>query len=376
MGQSVPRRICINGRFLTQAITGVQRYAIEVTRCLDDMLDSGAIDRARYSIELLAPRRGLRREMPLRAIRFRQVGRLSGHLWEQLELPSHTNGALLFCPANTAPILRSRSRTNVVTIHGLNYIFVPYSYSARFRLYYSFLIPRVLRTAREIIAVSETERQLMIRRFINELPRVHVIQNGSLPSDFSPDAETPPPPEAAGRRYALYVGSINRHKNPQSAVRAIEILGREMDIGLVLVGDSSGNFRKAGLQIPEHIRDKVSFAGRIEDTARLVALYRAAACFVFPSLYEASPLPPLEAMACGCPVVTADFAEMRERCGDAAVYCDPTSADSIAAAMKEVIGNSSLRSKLVQAGLYRAREMSWQRCAAKTFEVLDRALPA
>lgn len=376
MGQSLPRRICINGRFLTQAITGVQRYALEVTRCLDQMLDSGAIDPARYSIELLAPSAGLRRQMPLKAVGFRRVGRLSGHLWEQLELPIYADGALLFCPANTAPIVRARSRTTIVTIHGLNYIFVPYSYSVRFKLYYSFLIPRVLRAAREVIVVSETERQAMIRRFGGELPPIHAIQNGSLPGDFSPNSETPPPPEAAGRRYALYVGSINRHKNPQNAVRAVEILSRELDIGLVVVGDSSANFTNAGVRIPEVLRGKVKFVGRLEDTARLVGLYRGAACFVFPSLYEASPLPPLEAMACGCPVVTSDLAEMRERCCNAAAYCDPTSADSIAAAMKEVIVNSSVRSSLVQAGFQRAKEMSWQRCAAETFEVLRRALPA
>jgi hypothetical protein len=154
-------RIVINGRFLTQAVTGVQRYAIELTKALDELLGRGVIDAERYRFELLAPSSGAA-DLPLRHIQIRRHGNLSGLLWEQFELPWLARDALLINLCNAAPLAVSRQ---LVTMHDAAVHAVPQSYSRAFRAWYKLLLPTVGRVARRVITVSQFSRSEITRRF-------------------------------------------------------------------------------------------------------------------------------------------------------------------------------------------------------------------
>ena len=116
-----------------------------------------------------------------RNIRLRQVGRLHGHAWEQIELPWYSRGHLLFCPGNTAPILSLLTQPVVVTVHDLSYKYFPEAYHPMFRLWYRFLTPLIFRYAQSIITVSESERREISKHHPKAAARLQAIPNGGFP---------------------------------------------------------------------------------------------------------------------------------------------------------------------------------------------------
>lgn len=170
-------RVYINGRYLTHQMTGVQRYAHQLVESIDAQREF----LRPFDVTLLAPARGIIFEPKYRNIAFRKVGRLRGHAWEQLELPCYCGDGLLFCPANTAPVLRlALGRPTVVTVHSLSYLSVPEAYAPSFRLLYRVLVPMTLRLARAVITVSASEAEGMVRRYPFAESRLTAIQNGGF----------------------------------------------------------------------------------------------------------------------------------------------------------------------------------------------------
>jgi glycosyltransferase involved in cell wall biosynthesis len=123
---------------------------------------------------------------------------------------------------------------------------------------------------------------------------------------------------------------------------------------------------------PEIIQH-VDFFGQIDDFS-LYRHYFRARCLVFPSFFEASGLPPIEAMTCGCPVVTSDIPALRERCGDAALYCNPADPDSIADQILKLLKNETVYEEFRRRGTEWARRFSWNECARETFAVVKELL--
>jgi glycosyltransferase involved in cell wall biosynthesis len=355
--------IVVNGRFLTQRITGVQRYARELVSALDRLLD----DNSAAKITVMSPR--LTHDPPIwRNIVLRQVGRLQGHPWEQLELPWYSRGSLLLCPGNTAPLFTLLTgRSVVVTVHDLSYKYFPDAYRLPFRLWYALLTPLIMRYAREVLTVSATEREAIIRHFPAVAPRLHAIANGGWPTSFEPETKVR---AIAPPGYILYVGSFSKRKNFPRLIDAACKLIRSHGSRFILVGGTAKSLVQSDIEVPPDVASHITFAGPIDDLATLASYYSGAACLLFPSLYESSGLPPLEAMACGCPVVSSDIAALRERCGDAAIYCDPLDTDSIVAAVERAMKNDDLRSRLRSLGYQRARAYSWERCARQTLDLI------
>ena len=154
--------IVINGRFLTQKITGVQRYAHELLGALDAVVS----ERPNLSVRVVSP--SLPGPPPnWKNLVYERVGYLTGHAWEQLELPLFTRNRILFCPANTAPIaaLYGMAKRTVVCVHDLSYLYFPSAYTTSFRLLYNTIIPLVMRRADKLITVSESERKSISSRY-------------------------------------------------------------------------------------------------------------------------------------------------------------------------------------------------------------------
>ena len=355
--------IVINGRFLTQDITGVQRYARELLQALDVLLDA----EPNIRVTVLSPR--LSDAPPVwRNIVLRQVGRLRGHAWEQFELPWYSRGKMLFCAGNTAPVISLLgAQPVIVTVHDLSYKYFPEAYHPAFQLWYGFNMPLVLHHARSVITVSESERRAIISHYPGAVPRLHAIPHGGLPAEFLLD-----PPRFADRSgsYVLYVGSLSKRKNFPRMFEVACQLARKRGFNFVFVGAAPKGLVASAANVPDDISSKITFVGAVNDTATLITYYRKAACFLFPSLYKSSGLPPVEAMACGCPVIVSEIPALQERCGDAAIYCDPHDIASIMTAVTQMMDDSELRFRFSAAGYQRATEYTWEACARETLDLL------
>ena len=170
------------------------------------------------------------------------------------------------------------------------------------------------------------------------------------------------------KAFLLGVGTLSPRKNFSRFIQAFDQLAPEYpDTHLVIVGNKGWNFDDI---LEEGNREKVHLIGYV-DAAELVALYNLAKIFVFPSLYEGFGIPPLEAMSCGCPVVTSNISSLPEVVGDAALLIDPYSTEEIAGAIGTLLANSELNQDLSRKGLRQATKFSWEKSAKKLLEVFE-----
>ena len=368
-----PKRIYINGRFLQQQTTGVQRYGRELLKAWDRMLARDEIDASDVTFEVLAPRGPI--DPPrLERISIRQVGRLGGHLWTQIELPLLARDGLLFSPGNIHPLLSLGRYREVVTVHDLAYAECPEAYSTAFRVLYSLLVPAALRRADAVITVSEAEKAHILGRYPKVGGRIHAVHHGA-PDEK--DVEGPPDGldvSPGNRPFVLWVGTLVARKNPQGAIDAVAMVNRDVPLDLVVVGAKQSGLLEGGLRVGPDVMERVQFAGWVEGFAELRRLYQSAVALVFPSFYEGFGIPALEAMRLGCPVVASDIPALREVCGEAALYADPHRPAEIARAIRALVDDPALRRALRERGMRRAGVFTWEKCARETFGILARVL--
>ena len=290
-------------------------------------------------------------------------------------LPYYSKGKLLFSPANTGPLSVAKQ---VVTIHDLSVIDRPEGFNPSFRAFYRFLLPRLARRVRAVITVSAFTRERLIE-WAKILPsRVYVIPNG-VDRRFSPQQidsieklrnalQIPSP------YYILSLGSIEPRKNLPRLFAAWERIRREVpdEVWLVVAGGKgkSSVFKDVGIQ---RLPPRVHLTGRVADEL-LPTLYSGALAFVYPSLYEGFGLPPLEAMACGTPVLTSNVTSLPEVVGDAGLLVDPYNVEAIAHGIRRLVEDSALREELKRKGLERAKQFTWERTAELTWAVLEEAM--
>ncbi|MBW5448378.1 glycosyltransferase [Cohnella sp. CFH 77786] len=358
----------INGRFLTQAITGVQRYAIELVKHWDALLEAGEMDAGNDRFTLLVPP-GAIHDLGLKRIRTRQAGRLTGHLWEQVILPWYAKDGWLINLCNTGPLLK---RKQIATIHDAAVFEFPSSFSVSFRYAYKIIQRGLGVMARKIVTVSDFSKSQLIShcRIPEDKIRVVALGNEHM-RELQPDYGVYAKHGIEPKRYLLAVSSHNPSKNFANIVRSIEYLN-DVDYEIVIAGGANAKvFGRA--ELPHS--DRIKLIGYVTD-GELKALYEGASCFVFPSLYEGFGLPPLEAMTCGAPVVVSAAASLPEVCGDATLYCDPRSPEDIARQIDTVMNDDRTRERLSRSGLRQAARFSWGSCARQTLEVVKEAVRA
>jgi glycosyltransferase involved in cell wall biosynthesis len=248
---------------------------------------------------------------------------------------------------------------------------VPEAYSPAFRTWYRTLLPLLGTRALRVVTVSKFSREELSRRAGISAEKVDVIPLGAehiLDSAADPAVLNRLPVEPG--RYILAVGSQSPHKNLQAVTSAIAQLGSE---GPPLVVAGAANPRIFAGSTPNG--GPIHEVGYVTD-GQLRALYEHALCFVFPSWYEGFGLPPLEAMACGCPTVVSDSASLPEVCGDAALYCNARRPDELAARLRVLIREPATRQELRQRGRARARMFTWERASTRFLDLLDRTCSA
>ena len=358
------RSVFINGRFLTQVLTGVQRYSRELVRALDLLVEAQPDPDTEWVL-LCPPKAEL---PPLRAVRSVTVGGATGHLWEQTRLAAAARGSVVVSLGNSGPLWHRRQ---LVVIHDASVFRTPENYGRPYRIAHRTLTRLLSRTA-QLATVSRFSQQELAE--ILRLPPevISVVPDGVACSDErGAYSSVQTPLGLNGNRYLLYVGSLAPNKNLARAVEAFELV-RQPDEKLVIVGSVATNVFKQSIPVAgEHI----VLAGRVSDD-ELKTLYRHAVALIFPSIYEGFGLPPLEAMAHGCVVLASNIEPVREVCAEAAVYFDPFAPEQIASVFRQALSGTFDRARLVRAGRQRASLYTWQASAealrCTVYKILDK----
>jgi glycosyltransferase involved in cell wall biosynthesis len=298
-------------------------------------------------------------------------------IWDQVALPLAVRREgidVLFNPKFSIP-LSAGCRTAWVC-HGLDWYVMPWASRLPDRISHRVLVPRYAQKADAIITVSETVREHALRYLKVPAEKLHVVYSGANERFHRPVSVEAQQALRARlnlpEHFVAFLGALYPPKNFTRLLQAYAASGPARGYHLVVVGGSNRFLsehevelgRKLGLQEWVH---NVGWLNP-ED---LPALYSLATGMVMPSLYEACPLPIIEAMAAGCPIVTADRYGTAELSGDAAVLVDPESIESIAAGIGRLLDDEALRMDLVARGRRRAAPMLWETTARKTLQVLE-----
>lgn len=344
--------IFVNGHYLYQRVTGVQRYAIELLKEFDKM------------------------EMPYKTARvpalFRKK-RSTRHIWEQFVLPWQVrNSDLLWSPTNTGPAL---TRNQVITFHDLAVFHHPEWFSNKYVKWRQALIPVLAKRVKGILTVSEFSRGIILEQTDVEPEKVRAVHNGVNREFFYPASahsiQNMREKFGLEKNYLLTLGSLDPRKNLRRILQAWVLLQKEQhafDYDLVVAGGHSANFRQQFSPAQKGIQN-IKYLGYVDDEY-LPPLYSGASGFVYPSLFEGFGLPVLEAMSCGTPVVTSSGGALKEISNGAALSVDPYRAEEIAQGILNLVRSGKVSAELTQKGLKKAELFSWKKAACEIYDYL------
>ena len=272
-----------------------------------------------------------------------------------------------FPPAKRALVL--------ATVHGLAYKIIPEKILPHVVQSLDEGFSYILNHADYLVAVSETTKKELIRHVGVAPERIYVVTHG-VNKQFRQRKKQQVVWErlnniyGLNRSYILYVGAIGIHKNIMGILSAYEKLSSKVSIDLVLGGPPDSAWDSAHQFVNEHkLSDCVHFLGHVYETENLVDLYNGADLFVFPSFYEGWSSPPLEAMACGTPVITSNCSSLPETVGDAAIKVDPNNTEELAYEMERVLSDKMLQSELINKGFDHVALHTWEKAASKLIQV-------
>ena len=343
--------IVVNARFLTQNVTGVQRFAIEISKNLLKLNPDG--------LTFVAPANILNRQLA-NELNAKVIGKNCGIVWEQVDLK-------IFLLQNKKPLLINFCNSGVVfyknqlvTVHDMSYKINPLWFSRAFYLWYNWLIPHLAEKSVKILTVSNSSKNDIIKYLKVKPDKIKVIYNSSY-------INTNNNFEAAEKdKYILTISSLEPRKNLNNLIAAFNGINKE--IKLVIVGLKGNNFKRglnAGL-----LNKNIILKGYQSDD-ELSSLMKHAEALAYCSFYEGFGLPPIEAMAMGCPVIVSDIPAHREACGDAALYADPFSIEDIKEKITAVLADQQLKVNLKLAGRENIKRFDWFKSARNVLDVIN-----
>lgn len=304
-------------------------------------------------------------------------------LKEQFELPRKIPPSDCFwSPHYNIPLRSIKARKRMVTVHDVFHLAFYKQLPLPQKIYARQMFNGVVKKADKIITVSATSKSEICKYTAAAPDKITVIHNGLDKSIFNLSKDAPGLERVREKyrlpeRFILFVGNIKPHKNLKNLIVAFaELAPKIPDACLVVVGKRegfiTGDEEISGVlaQHPD-IQEKIIFTSAVE-YEDLPSFYKLAAVFVLPSLYEGFGLPPLEAMACGCPVIVSGIPVLRETCSDAAFFVDPHDPADIAGGITKVLTDENLRSQLIGKGLQRVGNFSWEKSAEKHIEEIHK----
>jgi glycosyltransferase involved in cell wall biosynthesis len=358
-------RIGIDARLTQYRQAGISRYTMQLIEGLGrcQTADEFVVLQSIRSKTLLVDRPNFVR---------RRILTPSHHRLEQLALPLELYAArldVLHSPDFIPPFLR-RCRS-VITIHDLVFMLFPHFLTKDAARYYGQIDEAVRRTD-AIIAVSQSTKQDIMRLLGVPEKKISVIYEAVSPA-FRPQRSAETTRRARERfgipgDFILFVSTIEPRKNVPMLLKAFRWLldHYRLDVKLVLAGEKGWLFGEVFQQVTKQkLQEDVIFLGRVSNE-ELLMLYNTAQVLVAPSIYEGFGLTPLEAMACGTPVVVSNVSALPEIVGDAGLLVDPNNAEEIAVAVARLLGDAELRTSLVEKGYRRASVFSWDKAAQDT----------
>jgi glycosyltransferase involved in cell wall biosynthesis len=356
-------QLAVNGTFLMKPVTGVQRYAIEMIRGLQQV---GFRD-----LKIISPPGYLGNEFlgyevmrdPLK-INWKN----QWWMWEQFRLPrllKALNNCILWSPCNIGPL---SVQNQIVTMHDAAVFFGSEWFSTAGGTYYRWIMPKLGKKAKHIFTVSQFSKNELIRYKIATEEKISVVYNGV--SNIFLDYQKSALFENVDQKYVITIGSRDPRKNISTLIDAWTRLDPALkkDLNLVIIGGKNRGFADEKLVINSN---DIQLVGYLPDD-EMINFMRKAILFVYPSLYEGFGLPPLEAMALGVPVLCSNTTSIPEICGNAAEYCDPTSVSDIAEKLASLLTDKHRRIQLSKLGLEHVKKYSWQHSAREFVEQLKK----
>lgn len=342
--------IIINARFLTQPITGVQRYAIELSK---------ALKQKQFEALWLTPHNIIHTDLA-KTLQAKVIGTKKGHAWEQIELPRYLKTLktpLLLNLANTAPILYPNK---ITAIHDIAYKRYPKSFSRAFRAAYGLATPIIIKTSKALITVSQFSKKEIQDYYKVDSTKIHIVHN-AVSTQFHPLTQR----KQNKPQYLLAVSSWHYQKNFHGLIEAFNKI-KQADCQLYLIGEKNTSFSNQP-QLKQS--ERVQYLGRVTDD-ELITYYQNAQAFIYPSYYEGFGIPPLEAQACGCPCVISNAASLPEVGGDSVIYCDPHDPQDIAKKIDTLLNDPTLQQSLVKKGFQNIKRFDWMDSAEKIIQLI------
>jgi glycosyltransferase involved in cell wall biosynthesis len=266
-------------------------------------------------------------------------------------------------------------------LHGSEWFVIPEHFLKHDQWYFNFFVPLYCRHSDAFIAVSNAVKADVVRHTGVDPNKVFPIHNGFDPGLFQPVRDPVRLRQVREKyklpeRFILWCGQIESRKNVSRLLQAFARIKDDIPHQLVLAGEQRWSTR-AELKVMQELRleERVYFPGWIEHTD-LPAVYSLADLFSFPSLYEGFGIPLIEAMACGCPIVTANTCAPPEVLEGSGVLVDPLSVDDIAAGMMRVLSDPELRAAMIARGIERSKDFGWEKCARQVLAVFDTLRPS
>jgi len=365
-------KIAIDAHMVGEQETGNETYVVNLLRALatqDDehryLVLTSHPDKLRQAVPL-PPRFEVMRVWPAQSV-FRVPIATPVAAWrggaDLLHMTTYITPPKATCPM-------------VVTIHDLSFLEYPQAFSLRVRVMLRTLIPGSIARATRVIAVSEFTRQDVARRYGVSPEKIAVTPLAPAPGFFRLPQHEQLLPGGVREPYILAVGNLEPRKNLARLLDAFAMLVKDRGFTgvLVLVGQPARNSN--ALRETAKVRgieSRVIFTGFVPQP-ELNQLYNRAAMFVYPSLYEGFGLPPIEAMACGCPVVASNLSALPETTGGAALLVDPHSTQELAGAMGAILERPELARDLQERGRLRAASYSWATTAKRTLAAYEDAV--
>jgi len=369
------RRVAINATFGHENPTGLGVYTRELVVAL--LKEECDYDFTVYSsspaLKKMYPEK-VTRVSPLTSPGLGFKGHFMRLLWEQTMLPFKSrrqNASLLY---STVPegILFSPLK-QIITMHDILPMKYPEMYP-RMKYHFYYTVPLLLKKSRAVICISENTKKDVTAQYAVKDKPLYVVYGGFDRQRFYPREKGVVQKRYGLEKYLLYIGDMRPYKNLERSLEAFDRLNLT-DLAFVIGGKKDPHFYPGIEKKVDRLllKNKVIFLGYVPEED-LPYLYSEAAAFVFPSLYEGFGLPPLEAMACGCPVVASNAASLPEVCGDAVRYVDPYDVESIARGIHEVLTDEVMRQNLRAKGLERAELFSWERAAKEHLKIFEECL--